>query len=144
MDMRKNRLPNETGGILFGVVDIPDKSIHLVEASPSPPDSIEESGGYTRGTQGVADLMESMRQRTRGQLGYVGEWHSHPPRATPLPSRTDLRQIDWLAALFDMDSQPALMLIASDHVASVVFRNIEATAAAPDRTAVRQAAGGRR
>ena len=43
--------------------------------------------------------------------GYVGEWHSHPPRATPLPSRTDLRQIDWLAALFDMDSQPALMLI---------------------------------
>ena len=32
--MRDTRLPSETGGMLFGLVDIPAKSIHLVDASP--------------------------------------------------------------------------------------------------------------
>ena len=84
--MRNARLPSETGGMLFGLVDIPAKSIHLIDASPAPPDSMERPNGFIRGTQGVEALMEEIRRKTAGQVRYVGEWHSHPPPASARPS----------------------------------------------------------
>jgi hypothetical protein len=119
--MRKAQLPNETGGILFGLVDIPAKRIHLVEASPAPPDSEQRPGGFVRGVRGVEELMDSIRRRSAGQVRYVGEWHSHPPRSSARPSCIDGEQIDWLAALLDMDSMPALMVIAAAREFSVIF-----------------------
>ena len=123
MAMRDAKLPNETGGILFGVIDIPKKSIHLVGAGAAPPDSKETVAGFTRGTVGVQEHIDGVFDRTRGQVRYVGEWHSHPPRAGVRPSMTDFVQIDWLATLFDMDTLPALMLIAGDTSASVILAN---------------------
>ena len=119
--MRDTHLPSETGGMLFGLVDIPAKSIHLVDASPAPPDSEERPDGFVRGTQGVEVLMEEVRRTTAGQVRYVGEWHSHPRRASARPSPVDDRQIDWLTALMGMDSTPALMLIAADKEIAVIF-----------------------
>ena len=119
--MRNFRLPSETGGMLFGLVDIPAKSIHLVDASPAPPDSMERLGSFIRGTQGVEALMEAVFRKTAGQVSYVGEWHSHPPHASARPSSVDARQIDWLAALMGMDSRPALMLIAAENQIAVIF-----------------------
>lgn len=121
--MRDARLPSETGGILFGLVDIPAKTIHLLHASPAPPDSNEQPGSFLRGVQGVEELMDSVRQRTAGQVRYVGEWHSHPPQAATHPSPVDARQIDWLAALMGMDSMPALMVIAGDENLAVILAN---------------------
>ena len=109
--MRDGRLPSETGGMLFGLVDIPAQSIHLVHASPAPTDSIERRGEFVRGTHGVDSLMEMVDRKTSGQLRYIGEWHSHPPQASANPSPDDADQIDWLAGLLGMDSMPALMLI---------------------------------
>lgn len=123
MELRYARLPNETGGTLFGVIDIPAKQIHVVMAAPSPPDSKETPSGFTRGTHGVQDYIDQVSERTTGQVRYVGEWHSHPPRIAPLPSGTDLAQIDWLATLFDMDTLPALMVIAGDQDVSVILAN---------------------
>jgi hypothetical protein len=60
-------------------------------------------------------------RRTAGQLRYVGEWHSHPPRASARPSAVDGQQIDWLAALMEMESMPALMLIAAEKEVAIVF-----------------------
>ena len=77
--MRDARLPAETGGVLFGLVDIPKKSIHLVAASSAPADSIEERAGFERGVHGIDNLIDSVQRRTAGQVRYVGEWHSHPP-----------------------------------------------------------------
>src|ERR1700730_17166511 len=94
--MRDLRLPSETGGILFGLVDIPARRIHLVDATPAPPGSIEEPGGFVRGMAGVDKMMEDVRRRTAGQVRYVGEWHSHPPRASARSSPVDGRQLDWL------------------------------------------------
>ncbi|HKJ72470.1 MAG TPA: ThiF family adenylyltransferase, partial [Alphaproteobacteria bacterium] len=37
--MRAEHLPEETGGVLTGVVDIPAKRIHVVDAAPAPADS---------------------------------------------------------------------------------------------------------
>lgn len=119
--MRNTRLPLETGGMLFGLVDIPAKSIHLVDASPAPLDSNEQRHGFVRGTHGVEQLLAEVSRKTAGQVRYVGEWHSHPPEALARPSSVDARQIDWLAALMGMDSMPALMLIAADQEIAVIF-----------------------
>jgi hypothetical protein len=119
--MRELRVPVETGGVLFGLVDIPAKRIHLVDASSSPPDSKEHRTGFVRGMAGVEALMDRVRRRTAGHVRYVGEWHSHPPSSSARPSTVDGQQIDWLAALMGMDSMPALMVIAADHELSVIF-----------------------
>lgn len=119
--MRKACLPNETGGILLGCVDIPKKFIHLVVASPAPPDSNEQKSSFKRGVRGIQELIESTAKKTAGQIHYVGEWHSHPPHASGHPSPVDLSQIDWLAAVMEMDSMPALMLIAADQEITVML-----------------------
>jgi E2/UBC family protein A/ThiF family protein/JAB domain-containing protein similar to deubiquitination enzymes len=119
--LRKARLPSETGGMLFGLVDIPAKRIHLVDATPAPPDSIEEPSGFIRGMGGVDDIMQDVQRRTAGQVRYIGEWHSHPPRMSARPSLVDTRQLDWLAALMGMDSLPGLMVIAADRELNVIF-----------------------
>lgn len=119
--MREARVPSETGGILFSLVDIPARRIHLVDATPAPPGSIEEPGGFVRGMGGVDKTMEDVRRRTAGQVRYVGEWHSHPPRASARPSPVDSRQLDWLAAVMGMDSMPVLMVIAADSELAVIF-----------------------
>jgi hypothetical protein len=124
--MRSERLPSETGGILFGLVDIPAKHIHIVDASLAPPDSEERSMGFVRGVVGVDELMERVTQRTAGQVRYVGEWHSHPPRASARPSAVDGQQIDWLAALMGIESMPALMLIVAEGELAVIFADNEA------------------
>jgi hypothetical protein len=124
--MRDAKVPAETGGILFGLVDIPAKRIHLVHASGAPSDSEERPASFVRGVSGVDELMDSVRLRTAGQVRYVGEWHSHPPRANARPSAVDGQQIDWLAALMGMDSMPALMVIAAEHELAVIFADQQA------------------
>jgi ThiF family/Prokaryotic homologs of the JAB domain len=134
-EMREARVPVETGGLLFGLVDIPAKRIHLIDASPAPRDSVERRSEFVRGVQGVDELMDSVRLRTAGQVRYVGEWHSHPPRASARPSAIDGQQIDWLAALMDMDSMPALMLIAAEGELAVILAHERAERLPQDRAA---------
>ena len=120
-EMRQAKLPRETGGILFGLVDIPARWIHLVEATPAPSGSIEEPGQFVRGMEGVDEMMEEVQRLTAGQIRYVGEWHSHPPRYSARPSAVDGMQLDWLAALMGMDSMPGLMVIAADTQLAVIL-----------------------
>lgn len=129
--MRDEKLPAETGGVLFGLVDIPAQHIHLVHAAPAPPDSREERTQFIRGVQGVTELMDEVRLRTAGQVRYVGEWHSHPPRTSARPSAMDGAQIDWLAALMGIDSIPALMLIAGESETAVILANQKAVRVPP-------------
>ena len=133
--IREARIPVETGGLLFGLVDIPAKRIHLVDASPAPPDSVERRNEFVRGVEGVDELMDSVCRRTAGQVRYVGEWHSHPPRASARPSAIDGQQIDWLAALMDMDSMPALMLIAAERELAVILAHEQAERLPKDQAA---------
>lgn len=127
-DLRENHLPNETGGLLFGLVDVPAKEINLIHASPAPPDSQELSDEFERGIQGVIELIDDIQHRSAGQVRYVGEWHSHPAHATARPSAIDIKQVDWLAALLGMDSMPALMLISAENEFNIIFANETAQA----------------
>ena len=124
--MRNRKLPNETGGVLTGVVDIPAKHIHLANAAPAPKDSIETPDEFVRGTCGVRNYLDDVSTRTRGQVRYVGEWHSHPPVSSARPSATDLNQIDWLSSLLEHDTLPALMMIVGEGEYSIIFTQSEA------------------
>jgi len=119
LTMRAASLPAETGGVLFGLVDLPKSRIDLVEAWPPPADSSGSETEFNRGTQGLRDAVEQAIARTLDQVRYVGEWHSHPRHARTRPSAIDLAQLRWLASTLAMDGCPGVMLIAGDAGVSV-------------------------
>jgi ThiF family/Prokaryotic homologs of the JAB domain len=119
LHMRGANLPVETGGVLFGLVDLVKGRIDLVEAWPAPSGSTGSETEFIRGTKGLRQEVEKAISRTLEQVRYVGEWHSHPRRARTSPSPTDLCQLGWLAATLSMDGCPGLMLIAGDKGVSI-------------------------
>lgn len=122
--MRATGLPAETGGVLFGVVDLLASRIDIVEAWPAPPDSSSSEVEFIRGTKGLRQGVEAAIARTLDQVRYVGEWHSHPRRTRTDPSATDVLQLGWLASTLSMDGCPGIMLIAGDKGVDVYLGKI--------------------
>jgi len=113
--LRDSRLPRETGGVLLGIADMSRKSIHVVHALPEPEDSRGSPEGFERGVVGLKAAVSSVVESSLHQLSYVGEWHSHPRKSSPLPSAIDLAQIVWLGSELEHEGLPGLMAIAADH-----------------------------
>lgn len=111
---RLKQLPNETGGVLLGIVDFAAKSINVVHALSAPPDSAAAATGFERGVQGLADEIKRACGSVLDQIRYVGEWHSHPRGASPDPSQTDLGQMCWLSVGLVSEGCPAVMLIVGE------------------------------
>ncbi|HEX8598266.1 MAG TPA: Mov34/MPN/PAD-1 family protein [Chloroflexia bacterium] len=112
MTRRREKLPRETGGVLIGTFDTQRQIIYVVDVLFSPPDSDEWPTVYVRGCQDLAAEIARVKTITAGALGYVGEWHSHPPGHGPGASTTDEEAIAMLAAEMAYEGLPALMLIA--------------------------------
>jgi integrative and conjugative element protein (TIGR02256 family) len=112
--MRSERLPNETGGVLLGIIDVSRRSIHVLAALPQPSDSVGSPGGFERGVVALDENVRRAAEATMHQIRYVGEWHSHPRGIPPLPSATDLHQLAWLREEMSNEGLPALMAIAGD------------------------------
>ena len=112
--LRKERLPDETGGILLGGVDYARRRVHLVLALASPPDSEEWPTMYIRGVHGLNDERERIVRATAGNLDYLGEWHSHPEGASTQPSEDDRKVFGWISGLSAVDGRPAVMLIVGE------------------------------
>lgn len=119
--MRRERLPRETGGVLLGVIDNLARSVHVVDALPAPVDSAEGTAEFERGIERLTETAQAAIDRSLGQIRYVGEWHSHPARASTRPSITDVCQLVWLSGLLRNDGVPAVMLIAGDEGLRVVL-----------------------
>ena len=113
--LREGRLPNETGGVLLGIADMSRKSIHVAHALPEPADSRGSPEGFERGVVGLKAAIAHVAEASLHQLSYVGEWHSHPRKSSPLPSAIDLAQIAWLGSELQHEGLPGLMAIAADH-----------------------------
>lgn len=111
--MRRAKLPNETGGVLLGIADMSRRSIHIAHALPAPEDSRASQTGFERGVVHLTDLVNEAVAATLHQLRYVGEWHSHPDRASALPSGTDIVQLFWLGQELEKEALPGLMAIAA-------------------------------
>jgi len=109
--LRQAKLPNETGGVLIGAFDLQRNLIYVVDALPSPADSLEWPTAYIRGSRGLRQRVEEVGTMTAGMLEYVGEWHSHPDGHSILPSADDRTAFAWFAQQRLVDGLPPLMLI---------------------------------
>lgn len=112
-EMRRAKLPTETGGSLVGSWDIEQKTLHIVGALEAPPDSKSTRGSFIRGTVGQEERFEQIADTTMGMLTYLGEWHSHPDGVPPFPSMDDLDIRAWLADRLTIEGYPGIMLIMS-------------------------------
>jgi hypothetical protein len=112
--LRSEKLPSETGGVLLGIADMSRRSLHLVAALAQPSDSVGSVEGFERGVSGLFDAVKGAAEASLHHIRYVGEWHSHPRRASALPSALDLKQVAWLRRELEIEGLPALMAIAAD------------------------------
>lgn len=112
--LRAKDLPNETGGVLLGYYDFNVKAIVVVASLSAPPDSTSGPGSFKRGIVGLADAVNDASRRTSGIVGYIGEWHSHPPGHSASPSRDDFVQLIHLALGMSDDGLPAVQLIVGE------------------------------
>jgi hypothetical protein len=111
---RTNSLPKETGGILIGAWDKEHKIVYVIDIIPAPFDSVERETTFIRGHQGLSDQVRVIEEKTNWELGYVGEWHSHPNGVSCLPSTDDLEILTWLERHMGEVGLPSLMMIACD------------------------------
>ncbi len=79
----------ETGGILFGKRDDTLRIVWVDASSGPPPDSRASAAEFVCGVRGVKEEIERHERETRGSVGFVGMWHTHPDDA-PFPSVRDL------------------------------------------------------
>ena len=70
--------PRETGGVFVGCANYKTNTIHVVDLIDAPPDSQADEVCFIRGIDGLPDKVRQINERSGGQLGYIGEWHSHP------------------------------------------------------------------
>ncbi|MBX7109645.1 MAG: ThiF family adenylyltransferase [Chitinophagales bacterium] len=71
-------MPHETGGVFIGSANYKTKTLHVVDLIKAPPDSSANPVCFFRGVQGLSEEIESITNQTGNQLGYIGEWHTHP------------------------------------------------------------------
>lgn len=69
---------SETGGVFIGVCNYKTKTIHVTSTIKAPPDSKSDSTQFIRGHRGLAEKVSEIEDNSGGQIGYIGEWHSHP------------------------------------------------------------------
>lgn len=119
-DWRIQGFPNETGGVLLGYYDFNIGAVVVVAGLPAPLDSKSSPGSFERGIAGLANAVTEASRRTAGIVGYIGEWHSHPPGHSASPSRDDLVQLVHLALGMADDGLPAVQLIVGEHDVQVL------------------------
>jgi integrative and conjugative element protein (TIGR02256 family) len=122
---RERGIGVETGGLLLGQRNDLLKIIWIDEASGPPPDSSFSSNGFVCGIRGTRELALEKTKRTKGLLGFVGMWHTHPG-GVPVPSDTDIQAIEQLVDATRTKRGKSLILIVGGKdrrytVASYVF-----------------------
>lgn len=111
---RVKRLPVETGGVLIGSYDMKRKIIYVADYLSAPEDSTEEKTHFIRGSFGLPAAVERIQKVTLNNLGYIGDWHSHPNGHGATPSADDRLLVRALADQHRKDGKPAIILIVGD------------------------------
>jgi hypothetical protein len=103
--LRRKKLPVETGGMLFAVVDMEQRLIQI--SSPSVLRPIGGLAGSERGAAGRRGRI--VRRRTQAvSVGYIGKWHSHPKARAATPSPKDILPPAGLANFLDRNGVPCV------------------------------------
>jgi integrative and conjugative element protein (TIGR02256 family) len=114
-EWRRQKLPNETGGVLLGYYDFNINAVVVVAGFAAPSDSNSSPGSFERGVAGSAEAVKDAADRTAGVVGYIGEWHSHPKNHSASPSGQDFAQLIYLALGMSDDGLPGVQLIVGEH-----------------------------
>jgi proteasome lid subunit RPN8/RPN11 len=101
--------------VLIGGIDHEHRAIFIMLALASPPDSEEWPTHYIRGCEALKTRVSEIEDRTAMNLGYVGEWHSHPNGSGTEPSTADAKVFGWIAAHTLAEGKPPVMLIAGEN-----------------------------
>lgn len=120
---RKDRLPNETGGVLVGSFDFAHNTCYIVDAVASPLDSLEYPHAYIRGSNGLFEKICEIEDATVGNLSYIGEWHSHPTNSTS-PSNDDKTLLQAIADYSFTRGAPGCMMIIGENHYSVYLESL--------------------
>ncbi|MET9001739.1 ThiF family adenylyltransferase [Amycolatopsis sp. NPDC004169] len=96
----------ETGGLLLGQVDHAAKIVWITEVSGLPPGSAAWAEGLLLDPGTQREFASQLRYRSRGLIGYLGMWHSHPWHRVE-PSATDRAAM----AQITRNDAPAVLLI---------------------------------
>ena len=121
--LRQKCSPQETGGIIAGMWDRLHKIIYVVGIFDAPPDSVETTSSFERGTVGVYKTIKQLQERTLNNLTYIGEWHCHPPKYGSAPSSDDRKLLCWIDCVLEYAEAPAIMLILGDDGMRLVLRD---------------------
>ena len=111
---RGANLPNETGGILLGTYDFERSVVHVLCALPAPPDSEQSPTHFIRGAKTLKPMVDAISERSVGMIGYLGEWHSHPPGSLARPSGHDEKLFSYLETNIAPTGAPYFMTIIND------------------------------
>ena len=98
----------ETGGVMIGMCNARLKAIIVVDLVAAPSDSTRSKVGFTLGTSGLMEAIQSRHRATGGSLFDVGTWHSH--LAHQGPSQRDRETARELAV---ERPPPSVLLIAT-------------------------------
>lgn len=103
-------MPDETGGLLIGLVNFKRKIIYVTRILPAPPDSKGSPYAFERGIQDIPNTIFDIQKRSGSMLGYVGEWHTHPTGGPEL-SLVDRIAIDKIKKKLDYIPLPTHIII---------------------------------
>ena len=121
---RDATLPNETGGVLLGVVDYKRKRIEIALTLAPPSDSKCAPTEFLRGVHDLRSSIDQISDRVMHQLTYVGEWHSHPKGASAMPSSIDHIQLNDLANDLTSENRPGVMVIVGERETCIFVREL--------------------
>ena len=116
-------MPSETGGVFVGCANYKTKTIHVVDLIKAPPDSKANAVCFFRGVEGLPDAIREINQSTGNQLGYIGEWHTHPFGPNQMSS-TDAATIRKFKGEFNGLQTPLpvfLMIVTPTHILPYVY-----------------------
>lgn len=101
----------ESGGMLFGVIR--PGALTISFATPAYPDDKRSKTEFIRRDKRHLRVLDSVRRRFGGTIGYLGEWHSHP-ECIPHPSGVDLK--GWNAVEKESGKPLVFLIIGSEQV----------------------------
>lgn len=104
--------PNETGGILIGMVATKQRTIYITRLLDAPGDSEHCPYAFKMGVNDIPDQVRTIMQKTGNLIRYVGEWHSHPQGPSSL-SQKDQETVQQLRTYLNKIGMPTLVMVVT-------------------------------